>query len=88
LFSDCIFFGFKNAVKNNIMSEEVVKFVVQWKSETNKFILCTASFSTEEYLQEYIKHRNITPIEIWRERSTLVDNKVVSVVKENYEGRN
>lgn len=67
------------------MSEEVVKFVMQWKSEKNKFILCTASFSTEEYLREYIKHRKITPIEIWKERSTLVDNKVINVVKENYE---
>lgn len=65
------------------MSEEVVKFLVQWQS--GKSVLCTAWFSTEEYLQEYIKHRKINPIKIWRERSTLVDNKVVSVVKENYE---
>jgi hypothetical protein len=74
-------------MKRNLMDElkEVVKFVVQWQSENNKYIRCTASFSTEEYLWEYIKHRNITPIKIWRERSTLVDNKVVSVVEENYE---
>lgn len=67
------------------MSEEIVEFLIQWQSETNKCIRCTAWFSTEKRLQEYIKQRNITPIKIWRERSTLVDGKVVSVVKENYE---
>ena len=66
------------------MSEEIVEFLVQWQSE-RKCIRCTAWFSTEKRLQEYIKHQKITPIKIWRERSTLVDGKVVSVVKENYE---
>jgi hypothetical protein len=69
------------------MSEEIVKFVVKWQSK-RKSILCTASFSTEEYLWNYIKNQEITPLKIWKERSTLVDNKVVSVVKENYEQRN
>ena len=71
-------------MKRNLINEEIVKFVVQWQSE-REYIRCTASFSTEKYLQEYIKNRNITPTKIWRERSTLVDNKIVSVVKENYE---